>query len=137
MRPQESPQSTRKGEVMPAMCEGCKDSIPLRDTYCAECKQEAGEVRNRLAEREAQALEIAGKDRDEVGEDNPIYYAESAPNRFRTLSFFFEEGDGVEIVEDLDNEEEDPKVYYFHEGGREELTDGALYEWALEQFYKD
>ena len=119
------------------MCEGCKDSIPLRDTYCAECKQEASEVRNRLAEREAQALEITGKDRDEVEEDNPIYYAESAPNRFRTLSFFFPEEDGVEIVEDLDNEEEDPKVYYFYEGGREELTDGALYDWALEQFNND
>lgn len=92
---------------------------------------------NRLSEREAQALAIAGKDRDEVGEDNPIYFAESAPNRFRTLSFFFPEEDGVEIVEDLDNEEEDPKVYYFYEGGREELTDGALYDWALDQFNND
>ena len=121
---------------MPAMCEGCKDSIPLRDTYCAECKQEASEVRNRLAEREAQALEIAGKDRDEVSDEHPIIYAQSGPCRYQSITYWFPEEDGVMVQQSLDNEEEITVKYLT---GEEEidLTEGALYDWALEQFYND
>lgn len=92
---------------------------------------------SRLSEREAQALAVTEAEREEGNEDNPIIYAESAPNRFQTLSFFFPEEDGVEIVQDLDHEEEDPKVYYFNESERVELTEGALYEWALERWGQD
>lgn len=85
---------------------------------------------NRLQDREAQASALASGD---ATESNPIEEAGSYPNRFNTLSFFFEEGDGVEIVQDLDNEEEDPEVFYFFEGGRERITEGALFEWAIEK----
>ena len=92
---------------------------------------------SRLSEREAQVLEVTEKDREEVNENNPIIFAETAPNRFQTLTYFFPEEDGVEIVQDLDHEEEDPKVYYFNESERVELTEGALYEWALERWGQD
>lgn len=90
-----------------------------------------------LEEREAQALAIAGLDRDELDESNPIIYAESGPCRFQSITYFFPEEDGVEVVQDLDHEEEEPKIYYFEGENRTEITNGALYEWALEQFYKD
>ena len=86
---------------------------------------------NRLADREAQAQVLASGD---TSEPNPIEEAGDFPNRFSTLSFFFEEGDGVEIVQDLDNQEEEPEVYYFFEGGREQITEGALFEWAIEKW---
>lgn len=89
---------------------------------------------NRLSEREKQArLRLAGDE----SEANPLEEAEGFPNRFTTLSYFFEEGDGVEIVQDSDHEDIDPTIYYFYEGGKEEIKEGALYEWALEQFYND
>ena len=91
---------------------------------------------SRLSEREAQALAIAGKDREEVEEDNPIIYAESAPCRYQSITYWFPEEDGVMVQQSLDNEEEITVKYLT---GEEEidLTEGALYEWALEQFYKD
>ena len=85
-----------------------------------------------LIEREAQAKALAeGIETDLI---NPIEDAAGFPNRFETLSYFFPEGDGVGIVLDLDNKEEGPRVYYFHDEGREEITQGALYEWALTQY---
>lgn len=92
---------------------------------------------SRLSEREAQVLEVTEKDREEVNENNPIIFAETAPNRFQTLTYFFPEEDGVEIIQDLDHQEEDVKVYYFDESVRVELTKGALYEWALEKWESD
>lgn len=86
---------------------------------------------NQLETREAQARALANGN---ATEKNSIEEAGEFPNRFRTLSFFFEEGDGVEIVQDLDNEEEDPEVYYFFEGGREQITEGALFEWAIKKW---
>jgi hypothetical protein len=91
---------------------------------------------NRLKEREAQALAVTAEERENGNEDNPILYAESGPCRFRTLSFFFPEEDGVEIVEDLDNEEE-ITVNYFSDSGSVELTEGPLYDWAMERYYED
>ena len=86
---------------------------------------------NQLETREAQARALASGD---ATEPNPIEEAGDFPNRFNTLSFFFEEGDGVEIVQDLDNQEGEPEVYYFFEGGREQITEGALFEWAIEKW---
>lgn len=85
----------------------------------------------RLADREEQARILESGD---VTDPNPLTEAEAFPNRFETLSYFFEDGDGVEIVKDLDHEEEDPKVYYFDDSGKVELTQGALYEWAIDRF---
>ena len=88
---------------------------------------------NRLKEREAQALAIAGKDREEVEEDNPIRYAETAPCNYQSRTYWFPEGDSVEVVENLDWTEE-VAVYYEDNGKRIELKEGALYEWAIEQY---
>lgn len=88
---------------------------------------------NRLTEREAQAKLV--NDGDET-EANPLAEAGDFPSRFQTLTFFFEE-DGVEIVKDLDWENDDPKVYYFHGEEKIELKEGALYEWALERWEND
>ena len=80
-----------------------------------------------LAKREDQAkLRLAGDE----SEPNPLEEAEGFPNRFSVLSFFFDEGDGVEITQDLDNEEE-VEVYYFSDSGRVLLNEGSLYEWAM------
>ena len=86
---------------------------------------------NRLQKRESQAELLANGD---MTEENPLIEAQDFPNRFETLSFFFAEGDGVEIVKDLDNEEADPIVSYFHDSGKIELTKGSLYEWAMERW---
>lgn len=92
---------------------------------------------NRLKEREAQALAVTAEERENGNEDNPILYAESGPCRFRTLSLFFPDGDGVEIIEDLDSEEEEVTVKYFDDSYSIELNDGPLYEWAMERYYED
>lgn len=88
----------------------------------------------RLPEREEQAKVLASGD---IIDPNPLDEAESFPSRFITLSYFFDEGDGVEIVQDSDNEERDPEIYYFDESGRTRLTSGALYEWTLEKWEEE
>ena len=90
----------------------------------------------RLKQREAQVLAVTEEERETGNENNPILYAESGPCRFRTLSFFFPDGDGVEIIEDLDNEEE-VTVKYFDDSNSIELNDGPLYEWAMERLYQE
>ena len=91
---------------------------------------------NRLSDREAQALEVAGKDRDGLDEEHPIVFAESGPCRYQSITYWFPEEDGVIVQQSLDDEE-DITVKYLT--GEEEitLTEGALYEWALEQFNND
>lgn len=90
---------------------------------------------SRLTEREAQALAIAGKDREEVEEENPIRYAETAPCHYQSTTYWFPEGDSVEVVENLDWEEEEVAVYYEDGSERVELKEGALYDWAVEQYH--
>ena len=92
---------------------------------------------NRLTEREAQAKEITREERESGATNNPLINAEEYPSRFQTLSFFFEDEEGVEIVQDLDWENDEPKVYYFWQGGREMITEGALYDWAIERWEED
>lgn len=90
---------------------------------------------NRLTEREAQAK--LANEGDET-EANPLNEAQDYPSRFQTLSFFLEDEEGIEIVQDLDDGQEDSvRVYYFWQGGREMITEGALYEWALERWEED
>ena len=88
----------------------------------------------RLPDREEQARALASEGETD---SNPITEAESYPSRFVTLSYFFEEGDGVEIVQDSDHEDRDPEIYYFDESGRTRLTSGALYEWALRKWEEE
>lgn len=90
---------------------------------------------SRLSEREAQAKAIAGKDRDEVEEENPIYYAETAPCHYQSTTYWFPDEDCVEVVENLDCEEEELEVYYSDGSERIQLKEGALYEWAIEQYH--
>lgn len=84
--------------------------------------------------REAQILALTEKDREEADSDNPIIYAETAPCHYQSETFWFPEGDSVEVVQNLDWEE-DLEVYYQEQGGeRVQITEGALYEWAIERW---
>ena len=92
---------------------------------------------NRLSEREAQAKAISREERESGATDNPLINAEDDPSRFQTLSYFFEDEEGVEIVQDLDWAEDEVKVYYFWQGGREMITEGALFDWAMERWEEE
>lgn len=93
-----------------------------------------------LETRAFQILAITEEEREsESCEDNPILFAESGPNRYALMSLFFEDkvggaNDGVRIEEDTDSQ--DITVYYFTDKEEVELTEGAVYEWAL-NFYKE
>lgn len=90
-----------------------------------------------LAKRNAQVLAVTEEDREEMNEENPVIFAESGPNRFSVMSMFFEDkvggdNDGVTIQEDLDCGE--ITVKYFTEEGEVELTEGAVYDWAVNHY---
>lgn len=91
-----------------------------------------------LKEREAQILAITEDQRDEYldgeSEHNPILFAETGPNRFHLMSLFFSDNDGVQIQEDADLGEITIK-YFKDDEADVELTDGPVYDWAL-QMYK-
>lgn len=87
--------------------------------------------------REAQVLAVTAEERENLDENNPIIHAESAPNRFSVLTFFFPEEDGVTIEEDLDLNVITIK-YFDTEGNSIELEEGgALYDWALDLYEND
>jgi hypothetical protein len=136
---------------MAIMCEECKCSIYLEEqedgtkeyggceNNCPCCNKEEGTstISEVLAKRNAQVLAVTDEDRDEMDENNPIVFAESGPNRFSLMSMFFEDkvggdNDGVQIQEDLDCGE--ITVKYFTEEGEVELTEGAVYEWAINHY---
>jgi len=76
---------------------------------------------------------------EDMGASNPIIFAEQGPNRFRTISLFFEDvaggdNDGVNITEDTDLGE--ITVKYFTDRDEIELTEGAVYDWAID-FYRN
>jgi hypothetical protein len=85
-----------------------------------------------LKQREAELLATTEADREEGNEANPFVFAESGPNRFRIMTLFFPNDDGVKIEEDLDLNE--VSVEYFNDTERVTLTEGALYEWAIDQY---
>jgi hypothetical protein len=87
--------------------------------------------------REEQAAAVTDQMReDESGNsENPILYAEAGPCRYQTITLFFPEEDGVRIEEDLDQHLF--KVYYFNDESETELTEGALYDWALNYYEND
>ena len=85
--------------------------------------------------REEQIRAITPEMREEGDDSHPILSAESAPNRYQFITYFFPEGDGVRIEEDLDSEgEERYRVTYFDDEGEKEVTEGTLYEWAIETY---
>ncbi len=88
-----------------------------------------------LKQREAEILATTEADREEDN-GNPIVEAERCPNRFRVMSLFFSDSDGVTITEELDSDEQGQfiRVEYFNEEGEEEVTEGALYDWAIEYY---
>jgi hypothetical protein len=85
-----------------------------------------------LKQREAELLATTEADREEGNEANPFVFAESGPNRFRIMTLFFSNDDGVKIEEDLDLNE--VSVEYFNDTERVTLIEGALYEWAIDQY---
>lgn len=79
-------------------------------------------------------LATTQEQRDNDDENNEILYAEQGPNRFALMSLFFNDSDGVQIQEDLELNE--ITVKFFNDSKEQEITTGALYEWAIE-FYKN
>ena len=75
---------------------------------------------------------ITETDRDEYSENNPIFHAEQGPNRFATMSLFFNETDGVTITEDL--ELGDVTIEFFNDKEKIDIVEGPLYRWALKFF---
>lgn len=83
--------------------------------------------------REQQILE-----KDRIAEDDydhPINHAEGGPNRFAIMSMFFTDTDGVQIQEDLDLNE--ITIKYFTDDESIELTEGPMYNWALDMYKTD
>jgi len=90
-----------------------------------------------LEKRNEQVLAVTDEDRDEMDENNPVVFAESGPNRFRLMSMFFEDkvggdNDGVQIQEDVDTG--DITVKYFTDKDEIQLTEGAVFDWAVKHY---
>ena len=120
---------------MSIMCEECKCSINLNsgcDNGCQCCNR--GAITELIATRTAQLLAITEDDRDDMDSENPILLAETHPNRFALMSLFFTDSDGVQIQEDLDLNE--VTVKFFTDETEEEITEGALFDWAI-NYYKE
>jgi len=86
--------------------------------------------------REQQILAVRRVDEDDY--DNPIIHAESGPNRYQSITWYFPdpECDGVRVEEDLDLHTK--RVFYFGVDGEEtELTEGVMHDWAIDLFDRD
>ena len=139
---------------MAVMCETCKCSIYLEtqadgtrayggcENECVCCN--GSDILEVLQTRNEQVIALTDEMReelegaDDMGVSNPILFAEQGPNRFKVMSLFFEDvagghNDGVKIQEDLDLGE--ITITYFTDEDETELTQGAVYDWAL-NFYK-
>lgn len=136
---------------MASMCEDCKCSTYYdedKDTYhceneCVCCNGsnilEVLQARNEQALALTEAVREALEEAEDMGESNPFIFAESAPNRFRMMSLFLEDvsggnNDGVKITEDVESGE--IEIEYFTDIDQVPLTEGAVYDWAL-NFYKN
>lgn len=86
--------------------------------------------------REEQILAVRRIDEDD--ETNPIIHAEQGPNRYHSITWFFPdpECDGVRVTYDCDLGTKE--VVYFDKNGTEvELTEGVMYDWAMNLYDKD
>ena len=136
---------------MAMMCETCKCSTYYddeKDSY--HCENECvccngSDILEVLQTRNGQVIALTDEvraqleDEEDMGASNPILFAEQGPNRFRMISMFFEDvagghNDGVNITEDTDLGE--ITVKYFTDEDEIELTEGAVYDWAI-NFYKN
>ena len=136
---------------MASMCEDCKCSTYYdedKDSYhceneCVCCNGsnilEVLQARNEEALALTEAVREALEEAEDMGQSNPFIFAESAPNRFRMMSLFLEDvsggnNDGVKITEDVESGE--IEIEYFTDIDQVPLTEGAVYDWAL-NFYKN
>lgn len=136
---------------MASMCDDCKCSTYYdeeKDTFHCEnecvCCNGSGilevlQARNEQALALTEAVREALEEAEDMGESNPFIFAESAPNRFRMMSLFLEDvsggnNDGVKITEDVESGE--IEIEYFTDIDQVPLTEGAVYDWAL-NFYKN
>ena len=87
-----------------------------------------------LKELEQALDEVTQEMREADGEPtNPILVAESAPNRFSTMSLFFDDIRGVRI--ERDNDLDSLAVYLFDDSGEIELDEESLLaDWSREFF---
>jgi hypothetical protein len=89
-----------------------------------------------IKKREELILATTEAEREDVDSLNALVIAEASPNRFNVMSLFFgdQEEDGVRIEEDLELGE--ITVQYFNDTETVELTEGVMYNWAME-FYSN
>lgn len=124
---------------MALMCEECKCSTYFNETLQDYSCENGCSCCNTDFKASAQKYEDILKatteaDREADDETNPIIHAEQGPNRFATMSLFFNDSDGVRIDEDINLNE--VTVHYFTDGGEIPLTEGVLYDWAV-KFYNE
>ena len=120
---------------MSMMCDICKCTIGLDEgceNGCLCCNGKS--LDETLQELEAHLSLVNDDMRDAGDESNPIIFAESGPNRFNLMSLFFNDSEGVRIEEDL--ELGDITVQLFSDTDKQELKEGALFEWAI-TYYKE
>ena len=91
---------------------------------------------NRLKEREAQVLAVTEEERENLNDDNPIIHAETGPCRYQSITYWFPDEDGVVVEENLDTEGE-ITVKYMNGNETIELTEGPLYDWAIDLYEND
>lgn len=136
---------------MASMCDDCKCTTYYdedKDTFhceneCVCCNGsnilEVLQARNEEALALTEAVREALEEAEDMGQSNPFIFAESGPNRFRIMSLFLEDvsggnNDGVKITEDVESGE--IEIEYFTDIDQVPLTEGAVYDWAL-NFYKN
>lgn len=83
--------------------------------------------------REEQVQALTQEERDAGDEDNPILYAEAGPCRYQSITYWFPEEDGVIVTQNMDDEE-DITVEYMNGDGTIKLTEGPLYDWAIDLY---
>jgi uncharacterized membrane-anchored protein len=83
--------------------------------------------------REQQVAALTEEEREKGDDSNPILYAESGPCRYQSVTYWFPEEDGVIIEQNMDDED-DITVKYMNGDETIELTEGPLFEWAIDQY---
>jgi hypothetical protein len=86
--------------------------------------------------REQQVIALTEEEREIGNDSNPIIYAESGPCRYQSVTYWFPQEDGVVIEQNMDDEE-DITVKYMNDDETIELTEGPLYDWAINQYEND
>ena len=86
--------------------------------------------------REEQVAAVTEEERDSGDDSNPIVYAESGPCRYQSVTYWFPDDDGVIIEQNMDDAE-DITVKYLNGDETIELTEGPLYEWAINLYEND